>query len=170
MGSLRIYYDNAAKANPRLESNMRAPPLPVKCGSESVPRAPTTLRRLRIGGSSRIPTRPVRYGWDSWEHVEILGFPRAEFAESEIALPLRLPERRSTPRRSTGLLNVFKVDDSPRVCQECLRETCMLHIPLEMFRSLSEAPDSRVVYFQTHRSTLHNPAATSRARSSAMST
>ena len=26
-----------------------------------------------------------------------------------------------------------------------------------MFKSLSEAPGSRVVYFQTHRTTLHNP-------------
>ena len=30
---------------------------------------------------------------------------------------------------SAGLLNVFKIDDSPRVCQECLRKTCMLYTP-----------------------------------------
>ena len=29
----------------------------------------------------------------------------------------------------TGLLNVFRMDDSPRVCQECLRETCMIYTP-----------------------------------------
>ena len=37
--------------------------------------------------------------------------------------------RPRVPASGTGLLNVLKIDDSPRECQECLRETCMLYTP-----------------------------------------